>query len=407
MTTATSPTLLKPQPRDYLDEFARTGPDTLGGRYLRQFWHPVARSQDLANGDAKTIRILSETFTLYRGESGVAHISADRCPHRLAALGVGYVEGDSLRCIYHGWKFNETGRCVERPAEAGAPPPSVNIQSWPCREHLGLIYGYFGAAEPPAFPPYPAFAQEGLVEVMVQPYPCGYFQSWENDWDIYHAAWTHLTGELHGPSRMEARHRMFHAMLESEVYEEADYGVVRTMKLPDGQVHASVLFQPATVRMRIPTFNELARRRAGPPFRDSYIIHTPIDDENHLFFITQLVPVTGEAARAYKIQHAEVQEMLKTLPTPVQLGMDIIAGRERLRDWKQYPELPWVEDILAQVSQDPIVDRRREKMVRSDVGVVYLRRLMARELQAFAQTGQSKPWAVMREAPVGLETDLR
>ena len=159
--------------------------------------------------------------------------------------------------------------------------------------------------------------------------------------------------------------------------------------------------------MRIPTFNELARRRAGPPFRDSYIIHTPIDDENHLFFITQLVPVTGEAARAYKIQHAEVQEMLKTLPTPVQLGMDIIAGRERLRDWKQYPELPWVEDILAQVSQDPIVDRRREKMVRSDVGVVYLRRLMARELQAFAQTGQSKPWAVMREAPVGLETDLR
>ena len=121
MTTATSPTLLKPQPRDYLDEFARTGPDTLGGRYLRQFWHPVARSQDLANGDAKTIRILSETFTLYRGESGVAHISADRCPHRLAALGVGYVEGDSLRCIYHGWKFNETGRCVERPAEAGAP----------------------------------------------------------------------------------------------------------------------------------------------------------------------------------------------------------------------------------------------------------------------------------------------
>jgi 5,5'-dehydrodivanillate O-demethylase len=391
------------QPKDFYDEFARTGPDTLGGRYLRQFWHPVARSQDLEPGTAKTIRILSERFTLYRGRSGTAYLSADRCPHRLAALGVGYVEEDSLRCIYHGWKFDGAGRCTERPAELRTPPNSFDIPTWPCREFLGLVYGYFGEGEPPPFPPYPGFAAEGIGEAMVQPYPCSYFQGWENDWDIYHAAWTHLTGELHGPVSMELRHRLFQGMLDSETWRETDWGVVRTMRLPDGKVQASAFFLPATVRLHIPTFNALSRRQAGPRFRDSYIIHTPIDDESHLMFITQHVPLTGEAASAYRVEYEAVQEMMRHLPTPVELGLDIIAGRKRLADWRDYPELPWVEDLLAQVTQGAIVDRHREKMCRSDAGVVYLRRLMARELQALAEGGESKAWTTMAEAPEGLD----
>jgi 5,5'-dehydrodivanillate O-demethylase len=395
------------QPQDFYDEFGHTGPNTLGGQYLRRFWHPVARSQDLKLGYARTIKILCESFTLYRGESGSAFLTQDRCPHRLAALGVGYVEGDDIRCIYHGWKYNSAGKCVERPAERGAPPSSVSIKTWPCREYLGLIYGYFGEGEPPAFAPYPPFAGEGIVETMVQPYTCGYFQGWENDWDIYHAAWTHLTGELHGPSAMELRHRMFHSMLESEIYRETDYGVVRTMKLPDGTLQATVFVQPATVRLHIPTFNELSRRKAGPPFRDSYIIHTPIDDENHLMFITQFVPVTGEAAVAYRKEYDEVQAMLKALPTPVELGLQIIAGKTSLKDNKYYPELPWVEDLLAQATQGGVVDRRKEKLVSSDAGVVYLRRLMARELKAMLDGRPTKAWTVMSEMPQGLDVALK
>jgi len=151
----------------------------------------------------------------------------------------------------------------------------------------------------------------------------------------------------------------------------------------------------------------LSRRKAGPPFRDSYIIHTPIDDENHLMFITQFVPVTGEAAVAYRKEYDEVQAMLKALPTPVELGLQIIAGKTSLKDNKYYPELPWVEDLLAQATQGGVVDRRKEKLVSSDAGVVYLRRLMARELKAMVDGRPTKAWTVMSDMPQGLDVALR
>lgn len=70
-----------------LSDLFRTGPDTLGGRYMRSFWHPVYIAEDLKPGWAKPIRVMSENFTLYRGETGDPHIVAFRCAHRHAALG--------------------------------------------------------------------------------------------------------------------------------------------------------------------------------------------------------------------------------------------------------------------------------------------------------------------------------
>jgi len=73
-----------------MDQY-RTAPDTLGGRYMRLFWHPVYRSEELKPGWAKPIKIMSESFTLYRGETGVPHIVAFRCAHRGLQLSVGWV----------------------------------------------------------------------------------------------------------------------------------------------------------------------------------------------------------------------------------------------------------------------------------------------------------------------------
>src|SRR5262245_40260054 len=78
---------------DYLD-FAHTGPGTLAGRYLRRFWQPVYVAADLPPGHAKPIRIMSEDFTLYRGEDGTPHVLAFRCAHRGTQLSTGRVEGD-------------------------------------------------------------------------------------------------------------------------------------------------------------------------------------------------------------------------------------------------------------------------------------------------------------------------
>ena len=120
---------------DYTD-FVHTGPGTLAGRYLRRFWHPVSRAEDLAVGRAVPIRVMSEDFTLYRGESGAPHVVAFRCAHRGTQLSTGWVEGDCLRCLYHGWKYDASGQCVEQPGEDEGFAAKVRIRS---RSQAGLV----------------------------------------------------------------------------------------------------------------------------------------------------------------------------------------------------------------------------------------------------------------------------
>lgn len=96
-------------------DYALAGPDTVGGRFLRKFWQPVYMSKSLARGTARPILIMGEKFTLYRGESGRAFVVDHRCAHRNTQLSTGWVRGDCIRCFYHGWTFDGSGACVERP----------------------------------------------------------------------------------------------------------------------------------------------------------------------------------------------------------------------------------------------------------------------------------------------------
>jgi len=179
-------------------DIARVGPGTPGGQFLRQFWVPIYRSEDLAPGLSVPIRIMGENFALYRGHSGKAQVMDYHCPHRRAPMHLGWVEEDALRCMYHGWKFDGTGACLEQPAEDAAFANKVSIPVYPTEEFLGLIYAYFGGGDAPEFPPYPAPAEEGFTEnPPVQPLPCNYLQSFENSLDEVHVAFAHRTGGSH------------------------------------------------------------------------------------------------------------------------------------------------------------------------------------------------------------------
>jgi 5,5'-dehydrodivanillate O-demethylase oxygenase subunit len=96
-------------------DFISAGPGTYAGQYLRKFWQPIFHSIDLLPERPIPLRIMSESFTLYRGSSGKVFLLDHRCPHRGAQLSAGWVEGDELRCFYHGWKFAGDGRCVQQP----------------------------------------------------------------------------------------------------------------------------------------------------------------------------------------------------------------------------------------------------------------------------------------------------
>src|SRR4029078_10784938 len=160
------------------------------------FWQPVARARDLKAGQAVPTQIMNEWITLYRGESGTPHAVAFRCAHRGTQLNVGWVEGDCIRCRYHGWMYDASGQCVEQPGEDPAFAQRVSIRSYPTREYLGLIFAYLGEGEAPEFPRYSDLEQEGVRETSSYRRDCNYFNNLENQCDPVHVAFAHRTSSF-------------------------------------------------------------------------------------------------------------------------------------------------------------------------------------------------------------------
>ena len=115
-------------------DLVSTRPGSLAGTFMRRFWHPIHRAEELRAGQAKPIEIMSERFTLYRGDNGAPHVVDFRCPHRGTQLSAGWVEGDSIRCIYHGWLFNGTGQCTDQPAKEKSFGAEIRIRGYPTPE---------------------------------------------------------------------------------------------------------------------------------------------------------------------------------------------------------------------------------------------------------------------------------
>src|SRR2546426_11990952 len=91
------------------------GAGTGMGELLRRYWMPIAAVAELDDSPTKAVRLMGENLVLYKDKSGHYGLVNRRCPHRSADLSYGMVEERGLRCNYHGWLFNEEGRCVEQP----------------------------------------------------------------------------------------------------------------------------------------------------------------------------------------------------------------------------------------------------------------------------------------------------
>jgi vanillate O-demethylase monooxygenase subunit len=114
---------------------------------LRRGWHAVARSADVG-AEPLSVRLLGEDWALVRLSSGGTQLAAfiDRCPHRLAPLSAGHVDGDVLRCGYHGWCYAADGTCTEIPTSDVRPPRARARTPGGLAERNGVI---FLAPEPP------------------------------------------------------------------------------------------------------------------------------------------------------------------------------------------------------------------------------------------------------------------
>jgi 5,5'-dehydrodivanillate O-demethylase oxygenase subunit len=364
---------------DYTD-FAHTGPGTLAGRYLRRFWQPVYRAQDLPAGWARPIHILNEDFTLYRGEGGTPHLVAYRCAHRGTQLSTGWIEGDCIRCFYHGWKYDHTGQCVEMPAEDPSFPPKVKIASYPTEEYLGLIFAYLGEGEPPPLRRFADFEEDGVLTVATYTWPSNYFNNCENGPDEVHVCFVHRDSSLAAISDVPVI-----------TAEESDWGLIQYGTRADGVVRVTHWLMPNTLQFTT-YFSDEESGDSG--WVDALSWRVPVDDTHHASFMLYLAHVTGDAAERYRERQQRLVAQLKGLtPTP-EIGEAILTGEMRVQDLENRPVHSKinVQDYVVQVGQRAIADREHERLGRSDVGVLLLRKLWARELQALAEGQPLKTW---------------
>jgi 5,5'-dehydrodivanillate O-demethylase len=110
-----------PSRAEQLKLLTQTTRDTEMGRLLRMFWHPVALSKDIGAGQAIPVKAFGEELTLYRGESGKPHLVGGRCRHRQTVLHTGWVQGDTIRCMYHGWQYEGSGAACSAPPRKRPP----------------------------------------------------------------------------------------------------------------------------------------------------------------------------------------------------------------------------------------------------------------------------------------------
>ncbi|MFT7520015.1 MAG: phenylpropionate dioxygenase-like ring-hydroxylating dioxygenase large terminal subunit [Kiritimatiellia bacterium] len=110
-------------------------------------WYAVARENAVAPGP-ESVSLLGTPLVLFRSSNGVVALE-DRCPHRCAALSEGTVCEGTLRCGYHGWRFDGSGACVQVPGLPElSPSPSRSASTRPVQTHLGLVWVWAGDAEP-------------------------------------------------------------------------------------------------------------------------------------------------------------------------------------------------------------------------------------------------------------------
>jgi len=361
-------------------DIATTRPGTPGGTFMRQFWIALDNSANLPPGRARPIRIMSENYTLYRGHSGKAQVVAQRCPHRGAMMHLGWVEDDDIRCVYHGWKFDCSGQCIEQPAEGEGFARKVRLPVYPTREHLGLIFAYFGEGEPPPWPPYPESAGEGIVDPWpMYKVPCNYLQCFENTMDEVHVAFTHAPGGSHAKLSQD---------LPVISAEEKDWGILRFGKRANGKVRHTLHYAPNIVRVIVPPLAGMDGVGGWPEITFSF---TPVDDENCLWILTSKAFVTGKDKEIFLEKRAEIERKRLAAPPVMQVVEDLWSGKLHYADVR-HPDLAVIQDIAVQAGQGPIEDRSREYLGRSDAGIILWRRILARELRLIAEGKPHKRW---------------
>ncbi len=133
------------------ERLTKVGRGTPMGELVRRFWLPFLQVSDVAEPDGEPVRVtlLGERLVAFRDSGGRLGLIGRACAHRCADLFFGRNEENGLRCSYHGWKYDVEGRCVDMPTEDATSTfkDHIRLASYPVRERAGVLWTYMGPKE--------------------------------------------------------------------------------------------------------------------------------------------------------------------------------------------------------------------------------------------------------------------
>jgi phenylpropionate dioxygenase-like ring-hydroxylating dioxygenase large terminal subunit len=368
------------------ERITRVGPGTPMGEVMRRYWLPALLATEVAEPDSAPVRVrlLGEDLIAYRDSEGRVGLVDAFCPHRRAPMFFGRNEDCGLRCVYHGWKFDRDGACVDMPSE---PPDSlfkskVRITAYPTWEGGGLIWAYLGP--PDRQPPYPDFefvrAPETHRFVSKTFEDCNYLQALEGGLDSSHATIMHNQNIGDGSFL-----RNYDALVPRIDVERTPYGYNYTGIRARGEdtqwVRLYHYVMPVTqIRGRIqdPTIPNLHSTINGH-------FWVPLDDThtatyNWMYAYDPAQPVTPEYAAYVERytgrgpEHLDPNRPFRSLQT---IENDYLIDRAAQKT-KTFTGITGIstQDVALQEGMGPIVDRSREHLGTTDRAIIVMRQLL-------------------------------
>lgn len=346
------------------DLLTSVGPETPCGEMLRRYWWPIGFSELVTEKQTPTkVRLLGEDFVLFRDGALRLGLLELHCSHRGTSLEFGRVEGQGIRCCYHGWLYDVAGRCLEQPAEPAESTFKDRIQhpAYKVQEIAGFIFAYLGPDPAPLLPRYDLFLEENGERVIgAGTEYCNWLQRAENSVDQ-----THLVA-LHAPEYPQM------ALKRPEIgWQKTVYGAKITMHVPgvSKPKHSHWVF-PSHTR------HTTARKDRVPDHAIRFRV--PTDDTTTKTFWLRFTP-NDEAHRdrPLRLKTVGFEDDKPGIYTRVDDGWWGIASHD--------------QDRVAQESQGEIYDRTREHLGASDEGVILLRQTIKESIEAVRQ-GQDPFW---------------
>jgi phenylpropionate dioxygenase-like ring-hydroxylating dioxygenase large terminal subunit len=385
--------------REDNERLTRVGRGTPMGTLLRRYWIPAALAWELPEPDCPPVRVklLGEELIAFRDSAGHLGLLAERCPHRQASLFFGRNEDCGLRCVYHGWKFDVEGRCVDmmnEPAETTFAH-KISTTAYPTVEAGGVIWAYLGDAE--ARPPVPHFAWTQApathrhVNKVLQ--ESNWLQGLEGGIDTSHAPILHRvlaagsTRPGFAPTDPFVRGKA--PTLEVDL---TDYGYryAGLRPLDDGTIHVRAYHFILPFHQIRPARTGASKNLGGAAGH----MWVPMDDETTMVFNWEhsvTAPFTDEDRLDRRLGNGPLEVDQTTFRSRRNRDNDYLLDRQVQRT-ETFTGIDGVnvQDRAIQESMGPIADRTREHLGPADQAIIQARRVLLQATRT-AEAGGTPP----------------